>query len=378
VLACALGAPALADFASTVIDYAPAPGQFINGQLTGEGLALNDPAAALGPPTGGSLASADNTGVVTLGGFGGSITLGFAQTVLDDPLNPMGLDAIVFGNAFYVAGNPARRWAEAGVIEIALDANNNGLADDPWYVLPGSDLPGPPPLARTTQTWDADPATPLPPAEPSWYPDPALYPGVGFTIDTAAYALPAPFTNLVLETPPGTPAGAERYHGYADLSPTLPLGDTNADGIVEDPAADPSVFFTRPDSPLTLGIDAGSAGGDAFDIAWAIDPHTGLPARLPGFDFIRISTAVNAVNPLFGERSVEIDATADVRPDANAFDIDASGTVNAEDLYRWHELRAQADPAAELSGDQTIDDRDRDLLARAARRDEATTTEVRP
>jgi hypothetical protein len=74
-----------------------------------------------------------------------------------------------------------------------------------------------------------------------------------------------------------------------------------------------------------------SGGGDAFDIAWAVDPLTNEAAQMDGFDFIRITTAVNAVDDghILNEKSVEIDAVADVAPDPFG-DYDDDGDI---DLY---------------------------------------------
>src|SRR5690606_32683705 len=135
-------------FASEVLDYSPAPGQFVNNP------AYNDPAVALGAPSGGAPGEPPPADIVSLGGFGGSITLRFAETVWDDPCNPFGVAAIVFGNALYVANNPRRRFAEAGHIEISLDANGNGVADDAWYVIRGSSLPQAPADALASRGWD--------------------------------------------------------------------------------------------------------------------------------------------------------------------------------------------------------------------------------
>ena len=95
-------------------------------------------------------------------------------------------------------------------------------------------------------------------------------------------------------------------------------------------------FYTRPDDPLEVGITPGSGGGDAFDIAWATDPLTGLPADLPGFDFIRLTTAVDAVDfgnpdqPALYEKSAEIDAVADVAPDPFG-DFEDDGDIDLAD-----------------------------------------------
>ncbi|HYC99974.1 MAG TPA: hypothetical protein VEB22_02005, partial [Phycisphaerales bacterium] len=125
-------------FASRVVEYTPSPGQNM------ENPSFNDAARALGPPVGGGVLAADNTKVVTLGGFGGSLTLGFDHPITDQSptaTNPTGADLIVFGNAFWASGNPDLRFAEPGVIEVSRDDNGNGLADDAWYVIRGSHLP---------------------------------------------------------------------------------------------------------------------------------------------------------------------------------------------------------------------------------------------
>lgn len=298
-------------FASEVVGYSPAPGQFVNNP------ALNDPTAALGAPTGGLPGEPVTTDVVTLGGFGGSITLKIAQTVWDEPCNPFGVDAIVFGNALYVSNDPRRRFAEAAHVEISYDANGNGLADDAWYVIRGSSLAPVPLDSFRTQAWDNDPGTPTPPSNALWYPNSVLGP----SFDTNAYELPPAFASNVIVLPPQ--ATEEAIWGYADFTPTLGLPS----------GADPTVFYSSPDDPLTIGITPGSAGGDGIDIAWAVDPTTGAPANLPGFDFIRITTAVDTVIGPLGEVSAEIAGVARVRPTVLLTgDANGDGTVDFADL----------------------------------------------
>ncbi len=298
-------------FAATVLDYDPAPGQFVNDPL------FNNPALALGSPIGGGTINPDNTSIVTLGGFGGSITLAFDHTVIDHAANPLGLDAIVFSNAVFIAANPNRRFAECATIEISLDVNQNAIADDPWFLIPGSHITDP--IGQFTQvTWDDDTSDQTnPPSNPSWIP-----PGHTGVWTTQGYLLPDdPFTlSTVLENPNGPGATTEGVFGYADHSPTLILGDFDSDNIVDDPTATPEKFYTTPDDPFIVGISPKSGGGDAFDIAWAIDPITSLPANLPGFDFIRITTALDHIHPVLGEVSSEIDAVADIDPPRQTID----------------------------------------------------------
>ncbi len=307
-------------FANTVMEFEPAPGQFVNHPD------FNDPARALGPPSGGGTSAPNNSSIVSLGGFGGYIVLGFDHTIFDDPLNPFGMDAIVFGNAHWVGGNPNRHWAECATIEISLDENENGLADDPWYLIPGSHVINPT-LQLTTMGWDDDTEDDgFPPENELWIP-----PGYSGTWETEAFALPGSVFGPTVVLNPIVNGQSEGIFGYADYSPTLVLGDVNAANVVDDATLSPDEFYTSPDDPLTVGMTAGSGGGDAFDIAWAIDPITGHPAALFGFDFIRITSAVNSVSPVFGEKSAEIDAVADVAPDPFG-DADGDGDIDLADV----------------------------------------------
>lgn len=258
-------------FATRVLDYSPAAGQFVNDPQ------YNNPARALGAPVGGGTISPDNSKLVTLGGFGGSITLGFARTIRDDPNHPMGLDFIVFGNSSWLANLPSIRWAEAAIVEISRDVNRNGLADDAWYVIPGSHLTDVQGQRRNGR----------------------------FILPDEPFASP-PIFNVNTD-------GSEAFWGYADMNPVLRLGDLDGDNVIDDPSLSPEDFYTVPDDPQREGITAASGGGDAFDIAWAVDEVTGQPAQLSGFDFIRITTAVDAQNGQFGEVSAEIGGVAAVR-----------------------------------------------------------------
>ncbi len=341
-----LVSPAFGDtpFAAEVIEFAPAPGQFVNNPY------FNDATVALGPPSGSGTYAPDNTSIVSLGGFGGYITLQFDHIVEDDLLNPFGMDAIVFGNSFWVDSQAQRHWAECATIEIALDANGNGWIDEDegWYLIPGSHITDPA-TQYATRTWDDDPDTEIPPELLSWIP-----PGYSGTWITSAYELPPdPFAQAVIENP-SPDEGVEGIYGYAEYTPTLVLGDLDVDNQVDDPLITPEEFYTVPDDPLTVRITPGSGGGDAFDIAWAIDPETGLPAELPGFDFIRLTNAVDALVGPFGEKSPEIDAVADVAPDTFG-DCDGDGDIDLADALFlqncYEQLVARSDPCAFVDRD---------------------------
>lgn len=334
-------------FASSVLSYQPAPGQFVNSAQ------YNDPARAMGAPTGGGTVNPDNTGAVTLGGFGGSIVLGFDRPIQNDARNPMGLDFIIFGNASYVSGNPNRRFAECAVVEVSRDDNNNGIADDAWYLIPGSHLAGPFDASLHSVTWDNDPGnSTYPPALASWLPPgtPAL--PASFVWSTTTHRLPTAVFggSAVLSNPHGQEATTEGVWGYADHTPTLLLGDMNGDNQIEDIEIAPEDFYTVPDDPMVVGISAGSGGGDAFDIAWAVDAATGQPAALDRINFVRITNPVDALLGPVGEWSAEIDAVAIVRPLADPADFDGNGTVAVADIFAFLAAWFAGDPRADLDG----------------------------
>jgi hypothetical protein len=135
---------------------------------TGAPAGYQDPSFALGKPT--LFTSPQNFGsavtpfagswavgeTVSLGA-GGSLTLQFAEPVTNDPLNPFGLDLIVFGNAFYstnVSGLVIGGFNEGGSVAVSANGvdffNVSGEADgllfpanayvditDPFATTPG-------------------------------------------------------------------------------------------------------------------------------------------------------------------------------------------------------------------------------------------------
>lgn len=236
---------------------------------------FTDPTAALGKPAGIGLAVPDLSKTVSLGVPGSRLTLKFNTPVTDDPLNPFGLDCIVYSNAFFIGGNPQRRFQEPAIIEISRDVNNNGLPDDPFYLIPGSRGFAYEPFPLVVEP---DGQQNLPPDSP--------------------YLLAGNIQNPnTLDSDPAN--DNEEYNwGYAEMSPTLAEYLDN---------------YVRPDDPFTVGMTPRSGGGDAFDIAWAVDA-TGAPAGLTEFHFLRISAFIDRQMLALDPATPEISGAADVAP----------------------------------------------------------------
>lgn len=117
----------------TVFEWTPAPGQFIN-----EATMVNDIA---GDITGESVARwaqsrLDKQLYVSLGGFGGYIVVGFDHSI---KASESEYDFAIVGNAFYLSGTTSGGSSEPGIVYVMQDTNGNGLPDDTWYELEGSD-----------------------------------------------------------------------------------------------------------------------------------------------------------------------------------------------------------------------------------------------
>lgn len=294
--------------------------------------AFSDPSRALGAPVGGSPSVPDNSKIVSLGAWssplarGGRITLAFDAPIANlpaTPANPRGADLIIFGNAFYVAGNANRRFAEAGIVEVSRDNNANGLADDAWFIIPGSHLGG-----------DSM--------------------AVSLPLPASVFALPN--GQPIVNNPLGLDATDEGIWGYADCTPTIALGDLDADGEIDAPSLAAERFYTVPDDSRRVGIDRFSGGGDAIDISTAIDAATGAPANLASVDFVRVSTGVNATSAALGAISTEISGVSRVIVRARADVAGANqspgpdGVRSADDIIVYLSWYFAASPLADVAG----------------------------
>ena len=108
-------------YANKAYYYMAAPGQYVNN------LSATTAAAALTALN--NWSGSDNGGYFHVGAFGGYFILGFDHSVQDKKGEP---DIAIGGNAF--AG-----WCESGIVWVMQDENGNGLPDDTWYELRGSE-----------------------------------------------------------------------------------------------------------------------------------------------------------------------------------------------------------------------------------------------
>lgn len=106
-----------------VYEYMPAPGQFINEDKSGfEGVTTEEQARLYAEKR------LSESKYLSLGGWGGYVVVGFDHSIENSG-----------GNDFSIAGNMFDDSSEAGIVWVMQDTNGNGLPDDEWYELKGSE-----------------------------------------------------------------------------------------------------------------------------------------------------------------------------------------------------------------------------------------------
>lgn len=111
-------------YVSEVFDYTPAPGQFINDTEKGgfSGETTYEAANAF------ALMRLQSNRFISLGSWGGYIVVGFDHSIMAGG-----------GNEIAITGNQFDTSSEPGIIWVMQDTNGNGLPDDEWFELRGSE-----------------------------------------------------------------------------------------------------------------------------------------------------------------------------------------------------------------------------------------------
>lgn len=119
--------------ANRVFEWVPAPGQFIGDTRTGgmtADITTHDRAIAWAE------SRLEQKNYVSLGGFGGYIIVGFDHSI---PASENDYDFSIQANAFFNASTGKGGSNEPGIIWVSQDVNGNGIPDDEWYELRGSE-----------------------------------------------------------------------------------------------------------------------------------------------------------------------------------------------------------------------------------------------
>ena len=141
VMALAFLSKANSPYITKVYDFLPAPGQFINTMPEyEEGDTKSTILAKVEEQICGNDDDGATPGMISLGAWGGYVIFGFDHPVV----NVVGeYDFKIYGNAFKANQASDGGSCEPGIVMVSQDTNNNGIADDQWYELAGSEYAKP-------------------------------------------------------------------------------------------------------------------------------------------------------------------------------------------------------------------------------------------
>ena len=253
---CALAAQAADPYIAKVWDYTPAPGQFVNVLPEYE---EGDDATAMAAKALEQIGGTEG-GVITLGGFGGYIVFGFDHPVVN----------VKDQDDFTITGNAHSGGAEPGIVMVSLDANANGLPDDPWYQLAGSEYSNPDTDHNFSYTYVR--------AEQNW--------------------------------------STNQYHtqDYWPQWIDAPSLTFTGERLPDNATKEGSIYTLH---PFAWGYVDNQPGATPFRLDWAVDAD-GQPVDLPQADFIKVYNAMHQDCGWIGETSTEITGAQDLHPDAQA------------------------------------------------------------
>ena len=271
---------------ANAFDYLPAPGQFVNKMPKyDEGDTHEDMVAKVATALVG-----ENAGMITLGGWGGYVTMGFDHTIVN----------VTGKKDFRIEGNGFTNSSEPGIIMVSYDANENGKPDDERYEIKGS--------ANFTAENE------------EWYQlaldngnDVNTYRDYEMTYHRPEVEANAPLKDYIFWTNNKGKEGFKEKNTFHKQSyyPLWVKDDKitfNGIRLAEsgiDESGKGSYFVLKGYKFGYVDNHPNRDNGSTFDIDWAIDKE-GNKVNLPGIHFVKVSTGVDQENGWIGENSTEV------------------------------------------------------------------------
>lgn len=259
-------------FANKVWEYRPAPGQFINTTTSAykEGFTYEEVLAE-------ATRKIQQKSIISLGGFGGYIVLGFPQSIENIEGE---YDFKVKGNAYYNSKTGTGKLggsAEPGIVFVSQDKNNNKEPDDEWYELAGSEY------GKDTETRGY---------KITYYRPKAANKNIFWTDNQGneGYILRNSFHSQDSYYPTWIEDNEITFHGTRLKDNAVPENGLWVGYCYS--------FGYADNHPNTKE-------GSNFNIDWAIDSD-GKAVKLEYIDFVKIMTAVNQDAGQMGEISTEV------------------------------------------------------------------------
>ena len=289
-------------YLQAVDEYVPAPGQFVNtlpvttADDTPQTVAQKCTEAIAGDYT------SQSHGMITLGAWGGYVTFHFDHPVVNVPGER---DFAVFGNAFENNAEPAIIW-------VSVDRNQNGMPDDEWYEIKGSEYDN----AATIHNYELTYTYSGEKQAVAWT-DNQDNSG---SISRNKYHKQEYFPLWLTSKGTLTLTGCR----LPDNASQVDNGEGGLMWIL--PAYEYGYADNQPN---------GNREGCSVDLSWAVDAK-GNSVTLPYVDFIRCQNAMNQTCGSIGETSTEIIGAEDLHPDATTAISPIVSDVLTPSVYAIH------------------------------------------
>ena len=289
-------------YLQAVDEYVPAPGQFVNtlpvttADDTPQTVAQKCTEAISGDYT------SQSHGMITLGAWGGYVTFHFDHPVVNVPGER---DFAVFGNAFENNAEPAIIW-------VSVDRNQNGMPDDEWYEIKGSEYDN----AATIHNYELTYTYSGEKQAVAWT-DNQDNSG---SISRNKYHKQEYFPLWLTSKGTLTLTGCR----LPDNASQVDNGEGGLMWIL--PAYEYGYADNQPNS---------NREGCSVDLSWAVDAK-GNSVTLPYVDFIRCQNAMNQTCGSIGETSTEIIGAEDLHPDATTAISPIVSDVLTPSVYAIH------------------------------------------
>lgn len=246
--------------------------------------------------------------LVSLGGYGGYIVFGFDHPVINVP---GAYDLKIDGNAFQAEESATQGGSsEPGIVMVSQDLNHNGIPDDPWYELAGSEYNNPRTQHDYVITYYQPDANKVPTPSKE---NPIMFPDTTYIRWTSNDSMN-----------PDSVKGymwRNQYHdqsywpGWLADSATLTFSGAKLPCNATDESGKGTYWVQRfyawgyVDNRPNL-TDPG------LKIDWAVDSE-GRAVKLDYIDFVKVYSAVNQACGWLGETSTEIIGAEDLHPKAS-------------------------------------------------------------
>ena len=289
-------------YLSKVYEFVPAPGQFVNVYPEATD---SDSIESVIATIESTLLGGTTSGLVSLGAYGGYIVVGFDHSVVN----------VAGEYDFKIYGNGSSSSAEPGIVEVSIDENGNGLPDDTWYELAGSEYNSSGTVKNYEITYykPADDKEAEPDASNQYITDTTY---IKWTSncedDSAGYVMKNSFHT-------------QSYWPYWLSDTVMTFKGTR---LAQNYTLSGSIYTL---SPYDWGyVDNVSNTKDTgLNIEWAVD-SAGNSVSLAYVDFIKVYTALNQYCGWIGETSTEVRGGEDLHPDETV-SVGVAGTLSDSD-----------------------------------------------